>query len=505
MRRLLYLLLLPLFAVTQLPAADMAGILRADLDRIFSDPRFADAQWGVEVASLERSEVLYEKNPKKLYIPASNNKILTAAAALIRLGPEYRFKTQVLINGEISNGVLKGDLIVVGSGDPSSSSRIQPKDPFLAFRGWAASLKNQGIHAIAGNLLGDGTSFKETAYGHGWEWNDLVEGFAAPVSALQFNENLVEIEITPSQELNAFASIKMDPLPDYLTVDGRVITKASGSQVHVDIERNSSKEEVQVYGSLPLKSAAIYRTIAVQYPVRYYLSALKRVLSEEGIDTSSCEIKEIRTDRPQSSSLLWIHSSPPLSELMIPFLKMSLNLIGETLVKTLGMELLGEGAFSKGKEAVVNTLSQIGIDKESYSYADGSGLSRLNLVSADTLTRILACMYRQPCFPFFYNALSVAGVDGTLAERMKGTRSENNVRAKTGSLANVSAISGYVKTMDGEMLAFSIITNNFLGSKNAAEYIQDRALKRLSDFSRKGQKQPKSSKGHAKQQTSVQQ
>jgi serine-type D-Ala-D-Ala carboxypeptidase/endopeptidase (penicillin-binding protein 4) len=466
-------------------SADSLKILRRDLDKIFSDARFANAQWGVEVVSLDRSEILYDKNSLRLNIPASNNKILTMAAALIQLGPDYRFKTQVWTDGTVFDGILKGNLIVAGFGDPSSSSRLAPKDPFHTFRIWAANLKQKGIHAIDGNLLGDGSSFEETAYGQGWAWDDLTEGYAAPVSALQFNENLIELEMTPGLKAGEFASIKMSPLSKYLTVDNRIVTKAAGSSTHIEMERGRLGEEITVRGILSENSVAINRNVAVQFPIRYYLSALKQVLSEEGIDTSRCDIKEWRNVRSQSSTLLWTQWSPPFSELVGPLLKMSLNLATETLARVLGMERRGEGSFSKGKEVVAEVLDQMGIQKEGYSYSDASGLSRMNLVSADALIRTLKQLYRSPHFSIFYDALPIAGVDGTLSARMKGTQAENNVHAKTGTLTHISALSGYVRTADKEMLAFSMIANNFLVEKNEAERLQDMVLVRLARFSRK--------------------
>ena len=469
-------------------AADPANTLRADLARIFSDSRLAAAQLGVEIFSLDRSEVLYENNRSKLYMPASNNKILTAAAALTCLGPEYRFKTQILTDGQILDGVLKGNLIIAGFGDPSSSSRIPPKDPFRAFRDWAARLKQLGIHAISGNLLGDGGAFEETAYGRGWAWDDLPEGYAAPVSALQFNENLVSLEITPGLNEGAFASIKIDPLTTYFTAESKVVTDAARKPARIEIVRNRIDDSAVVSGAILPGTAAVVRAVAVQYPVRYYLSAFKQILNEEGINVSNCGISETRGSRPQSASPLWIHTSAPLSELLAPIMKMSLNLSAETLVRTLALELRGEGNFARGKEVVEETLGRMGISKDSYSYADGSGLSRLNLVSADALVRILRFMHQHPHFRCFYDALAIAGVDGTLATRMKRTKAENNVHAKTGTFANASALSGYVQTADGEMLAFSILANNYVASKDAAEYVQDKALARLAGFTRKGKK-----------------
>jgi serine-type D-Ala-D-Ala carboxypeptidase/endopeptidase (penicillin-binding protein 4) len=465
-------------------SANSLGILRRDLDRIFSDPRFANAQWGVEVYSLDRSEVLFAKNSLKLYMPASNNKILTTAAALAQLGPNYCFKTQFWTDGSVVDGTLKGNLIVVGFGDPWSSSRIQPKDPFRTFRILASNLKQKGIRALDGSLIGDGTSFEKNVYGRGWAWDDLTEGYAAPISALQFNENLISLQIAPGLKIGEFASIQMSPLANYLTVDNRVVTKSTGMSARIEIERGCSNEEITVRGILPENFAAINQNVPVQFPIRYYLSALKQVLGEEGIDISRCDIKDARS-ASSSLSLIWTQSSPPLSELMSPLLKMSLNLPAETLVRVLGMERRGEGSFSKGKEIVVEALEKMGIHKENYSYSDASGLSRMNLISADELTQILKYMHRSPNFAIFYDALPIAGIDGTLAARMKGTKAENNVHAKTGTLANVSSLSGYMRTADKEMLAFSIIANDFLAEKSEAELVQDRALLNIARFSRK--------------------
>jgi serine-type D-Ala-D-Ala carboxypeptidase/endopeptidase (penicillin-binding protein 4) len=482
-------LFLILFLISEIglarSSADSLKNLRRDLDKIFSDARFANAQWGVEVYSLDRSEMLYDKNSLQLNIPASNNKILTVAAALMQLGPDYRFKTQVWTDGTVFDGILKGDLIVAGFGDPSSSTRFAPKDPFRAFRIWATNLKQKGIHAIDGNILGDGASFEETAYGQGWAWDDLAEGYAAPVSALQFNENVIGLEMTPGLKAGEFASIRTSPLAKYLTVDNRLVTKAAGSPTHIEMERGGRGEEITIRGILSENSVALNRNVAVQFPIRYYLSALKQVLAEEGIDVSRCDIKEWKNVRSQSSSLLWTEWSPPLSELMGPLLKMSLNLATETLARVLGMERRGEGSFSKGKEVVAEVLDQIGIHKESYSYSDASGLSRMNLVSADALVRTLKRLYQSPHFSIFYDALPIAGVDGTLSARMKGTQAGNNVHAKTGTLTHISALSGYVRTADKEMLAFSMIANNFLLAKEEAEQLQDKALVQLARFSRK--------------------
>jgi D-alanyl-D-alanine carboxypeptidase/D-alanyl-D-alanine-endopeptidase (penicillin-binding protein 4) len=466
-------------------ASDSARVLRKDLDLIFSDRRFADAQWGVAVYSLDRSEMLYEKNPLRLYIPASNNKILTAAVALIRLGPDYRFETRLLADGSIADGVLKGNLVVRGSGDPSISPNFESESSFAVFKEWAEKLKQQSIRSISGDILGDTGAFDENKLGKGWEWDDLVEAYAAPISALQFNDNSISIDIAPGADKGSPASVRASPLSNYLTLDNRIVTGAAGSAVAIRIRSGNPIETMVLSGSIPSNGPTLNRTVAVQSPVRYYLSALRQALAEKGIDTANCEIKEKRDYASPSLALLWVHASPKLSEILKPLLKTSQNLYAETLTRALGFALLGEGTFDKGKEIVEDTLDSMGIAKGSYSYADASGLSRLNLASADTLVRILSYMYRQRNFESFYEALPIAGVDGTLAARLKGTKAENNLHAKTGTIANVSSISGYVRSAQGEMLAFSMIANNFLVSKDIAEKLQNRAIERLANFSRK--------------------
>ena len=466
-------------------AADSLALLRSDLDRIFADPNFANAHWGAEIISLDRGQPIYERNSTRLYMPASNNKVLTTAAALVRLGPDFRYETRIMADGPIVDGTLKGNLVVVGSGDPSNAPRFQGSDPFRTFKDWASRLKEKGIRKIDGDLLGDEAAFEETLLGNGWEWDDLAYGYAAAVSALQFSENVETVEITPGASEGSPAALKMQPLDRYISVENKVLTAAAGAEADINVERGEGHEHFVLRGAVPLKGNPLSRTVAVEHPARFYLEALKLVLQQDGIDVSLCSAISIRGWNPPSLQLLWVHSSPPLAEIIKPLLKTSQNLYAETLVRTLGLKFHGEGSFSRGKEVVEGALHDMSIEKGTYFYADGSGLSRRSLITADLLVRIFKFMYRQKYFQQFYDALPVAGVDGTLAGRMKGTRAENNVHAKTGSIAYVRSLSGYVRTADGEMLAFSMIANNFLVTSKMAEYVQDSVLERLANFTGK--------------------
>jgi D-alanyl-D-alanine carboxypeptidase/D-alanyl-D-alanine-endopeptidase (penicillin-binding protein 4) len=276
-------------------------------------------------------------------------------------------------------------------------------------------------------------------------------------------------------------------------VDNSVVTTGAGGAAAITAEQVSSgtdgPETIKIRGTVPLKNQPVRRSVPVQRPVRYYLEALRRQLEMEGIDVSNCDIKEDystpKSGGDNAVELLMTHESAPLAELLMPIMKESLNMPSETLLRVLGLEIRGEGTDAAGIETVAETLATMGISKESYIYADASGLSRRNLISADVFVRALGYMYRQPVFPRFYASMAIAGVDGTLKNRLTGAAVKGNIYAKTGTISGVSAISGYMRTADGEMLAFSMIANNYASGKAAAEDVQNRALQRLARFSRK--------------------
>ena len=477
----------PLFAV------DAKDALRSDLEAIFADRRLSDAQWGVAVYSIDRDESLFEHNSNKLYIPASNQKILTAAVSLLRLGAEYRFKTRILIDGKIEDGILYGNLIIQGFGDPSLSARMVDKDPFTVFRIFADILKARGIKSINGSIAGDASAFKGASYGRGWELDDLTESFAAPASALAFNENFASFKIKPGAKAGEAAILSSEPIQGYPRLDNEVVTTGAGKSAAVYVEHVpddiDSPETIRIRGTVPLKNQTARRSVAIRRPVRQYLEALRKMLDKEGVDVSNCGIKEdYSMSEPGNTNaveLLLKHESAPLGELIAPIMKESLNMPSETLLRVLGLEILGEGTSDAGIDVVAETLETMGIQKGSYVYADASGLSRRNFISADIFVRVLGFMQKQPVFPRFYSAMAVAGVDGTLKNRLTGAAVKGNVHAKTGTISGISAISGYLRTVDGEMLAFSLITNNYASGRSIAEDIQNRAIQRLTRFSRK--------------------
>jgi serine-type D-Ala-D-Ala carboxypeptidase/endopeptidase (penicillin-binding protein 4) len=467
-------------------APDSVERLRDDLGRIFDDPAFALAQWGAEVVSLESGDTLYSRNANKLYMPASNNKVLTGAAALVRLGPAYRFGTRVFADGVISDGVLRGRLRIEGAGDPSIAARFGGGDVFRTLSPWADRLREKGVRRIEGGIVADEGAFEDSMLGTSWEWDDLAYGYAAPVSALQFNENVVNLQLVAGGAAGDPIVIRQSPIDDYLVVDNRVTTAPVGTEATIEVDRVGPGESVRVRGRLPAGSGSHGQAVAVRSPSDYFLRALRKSLAASGIECAPCDLAVApRGQIAASAAPLFVHESPELRDILKPLLKVSQNLYAETFARTLGLAVKGEGSFARGKEVVEDALRVMGIEPGTYFYADGSGLSRRNLVSADVMIRILKYMHRHRYSADFHSALPVAGVDGTISERMKGTRAEKNAHAKTGSIAYVRSLSGYVTTADGELLAFSFIANHFLTTTRAAEYVQDAAVERLAGFSRK--------------------
>ncbi len=470
------------------PEPGAAGALRAELDDVFADPAFRNAHWGVMVQSVTTGEILYRQNVEKLFMPASNNKLVTAAVALARLGPDYRFHTRVAAGGPVeADGTLRGDLVVVGGGDPAISERFYDGDPTAVFRAWADSLKARGVRRIAGNITGDDDLFDDVHLGPGWAWDYLDAYYAAEIGALLYNEGAVTYRITPGDSVGAPARVDALPRTSYLTVTTDVLTVTDSTDVSLRADRRPFANDARLSGAIWIGQDSVIRYIAPHDPTLFFVTVLSETLAAQGIEVTgrSLDIDSLSDgDRADSLTTLFVHQSPTLAEIVSPFLKRSQNQIGEMLLRYLGVAETDTGSVAAGRRAVEATLTNWGIPESGYIYVDGSGLSRYNYLSPEAIIRLLRVMARRPEFEVFYDALPVAGVDGTLRSRMKGSRAEGNARAKTGYISNSRALSGYVTTLDGELLAFSMIANNFDESVDAAEYLQDLAVERLANFTR---------------------
>ena len=473
----------PLF----LTAADHPGTeIGEKLDQVFNDPSFQRAFWGVKVVSLDTGEVIYERNAHKLFVPASNMKILTAAAVLTLLGEDYAFRTPVTSSGKISGGVLKGDLIVVGSGDPTMGARFTGNnhanalsgDPWSAFAGWAENLKKLDIHSIEGDIIGNDHFFEQVDFGDGWSWDDLNYAYSAGFGALQFNETSAYIEIRPGKEIGSSAEARLIPQLESMSVESSLQTVNPECEIEVTVSREGRK--FYLSGQVPSGTGIFYQTVALPGPTGYFLDMLRETLEKNGIRVTgkSMDCDDLDSCDQSGERTLFIHTSLPMKDILSVLLEISQNQYAETLFR-----LLDKKEQDKGDEGAVKTmeglLSSMGVPSDAYEISDGSGLSRTNLLAPDTIVRVLQYMYRHSHGQQFMEMLPESGVKGTIKGRMTGTRASEKVYAKTGTLSWVRALSGYLKTEKGETLAFSMLVNNYNQPRQSAEYLQDQALEIL--------------------------
>jgi serine-type D-Ala-D-Ala carboxypeptidase/endopeptidase (penicillin-binding protein 4) len=444
--------------------------------------------WGVDVVSMATGDHWYRLNPDKWMMPASNLKILTLAAAAETLGWDYRFKTTLEARGRIEQGVLKGDLVVRSNGDPTLNRRNGRADS--VFRQWTAAIADAGITAVEGRVIGDDQAFDDEGIGAGWAWDYLQYDYAAPVGALEFNENTATLRVAAGSTPGSPPVVSLSP-GSGLTLVNLATTGAVGSGDTIDFRRPLDRTVLEVTGSAPIGGENTEREVAVVNPTVYFVRSLKDALVAAGIPVSGDAVDlddiaaEIQASGPTEVRSLASTESVPLRDIATVMMKVSQNLYAETLLKALGAARGGLGTAEGGRLAVHSVLEKWGVPDDGYTMSDGSGLSRYNYLTAATVTTVLQRMYQDPRHrDAFVATLAIAGRDGTLASRLAKTRAKDNVVAKTGSISNVRALSGFVRTRDGEVLAFSILANDFAVPSATVNYIADLAVEILSNFTR---------------------
>jgi len=459
----------------------------AQMDDIFNDPNFSNAEWGVLIQSLETGEYFYKRNEDKLMMPASNIKLFTTAAGLILLGSDYKFSTNIYMNGKLDGSVLRGDLVIQGRGDPTISGRYYNDDMFKIYNDWADSLVRLGVDEITGNIIGDDNAFDEVGLGTGWSWDYESEWFSAPSSAISFNDNCVNIAVYVNKETKQ-PQVSIQPFTKYIIILNKVSTVPNDSVTSINVYRDMGTNIVTVYGTIKENSDTVNTFATVNNPTQYAMVVLKDVLRKKGIIIDGYPIDVDDISQPldyTKMTKLFTQYSPPLKEIIKVINKNSQNFFAEQLLKTMGLEIKNFGSASKGIEAESKIFREMGINTEGMSIVDGSGLSRLDLCTPRQIVTLLNYMYKSKYFIPFYNSLPIAGVDGTLGTRMQNTKAQGNIRAKTGFLEGVRSLSGYAFTGDHEPVAFSIIVNNFNVPIKLAENIQDLVCLRLANFRRK--------------------
>jgi len=454
---------------------------------------FAGAFWGLKIVNLRTGEELHSRNAKKTFVPASNAKLFTTAASLDQLGPEYRYRTAVYADGPVKEGILQGNLIVRGAGDPTIGGYEQQDNPTRIFQEWADSLRERGISGVEGAVIGDPTRFDNTPYGHGWTWKDVSSGYGAPLGGLVFNENMVDLEIT-GRSVGEPASIQWTPNTDYVTVRNRSRTIPRSVEDDNEYERLLGTDIIHVRARVH-PGATEDPSVAIHNPTRFFSHTLRATLLEEGIgvDGSAADLRDVPINpsyHADSVRVVASFTSSPLSDIVRTLNVESRNVYAEQLVRTLAVEVppdTGEdhppGSSALGLAAVQTTLVRAGIDTSRIQLADGSGLSRQNLASPRALVRVLQHMWLHSdpeVSSAFVQSLPKGGEDGTLEYRFRGSSpARGNVRAKTGTLSNVSALSGYVTSSAGTPLAFSLLCNHHHADDDAVRAAQDKIVNAL--------------------------
>ena len=429
------------------------------------------AFWGIRIVNLTDGAVVYEKNANRFFVPASNTKLFSTALALMRLGPSYRFSTRVLAASQPMNGIVSGDLWLVGGGDPNLSARALPYrkdavtgDPLLKIEELAGQIVARGVTSIQGDIVGDDTAYPWNPYPNGWATDDPISEDGAPVSALTLNDNAFQITIAPGLKPGDPAALALLPPLEPLTIHNRIIT-VEGKDRKLRFDRLPGSHELALSGAMPLSSEPYVTTFAVDDPALYAAKALLDALEKRGVAVKGTAIARHRQpgETPHSAEGFELakHLSEPLLEVLQVVDKESQNLHAELMLRTVALERTGDGSLENGIKEMTAFLSEIGVEQRQYRFEDGSGLSRLTLLTPVTISKLLLYMYNSPYRDAWPALLPVAGEDGTLSRRFLHTRAAGVVHAKTGTLSHVTALSGYVLPKTGSRYAFAIAVNNF--------------------------------------------
>jgi len=469
-------ILILIFFSSNIPAQSGLTKLKNDLDDIVNDKFFERSQIAIEIFDLTENNSLYSHNNKLLLHPASNMKLLTSAAGLVFLGPEYEFKTTLYYDGVVEGTSFLGDLYIVGGLDPDLSSN--DLDSLVQ------AVKSLGIRFITRNIYAD-ISIKDSLYwGNGWMWDESPDPNAPLLSALNINDNAIEVFVT-GNKVGLPGIVSLKPETKYVKIENRSITVPTNDPNDLNITRDwlNNKNTIIIDGTVRtgeiIDSSEHSEKLNLVDPEKYFLTMFKEYLEKEKIILFGELDKKIL---PEGSAFL-AEINRSLVTVLTNLNKESNNLNAEMILYALALKDSTAPAITKnGIEIIKSLIDSIGLNPDDYSLADGSGVSRYNLVSTELLIELLKYMYNHSEFIPYYKSLSIAGVDGTLEERMKNTLAESNVHAKTGTLAGVSCLSGYVFAMNGNLIAFSIMMQNYVDKKSVARSFQDKICELLANY-----------------------
>ena len=449
-------------------------------------------EWGLLIADARTGETLYQQNADRYFVPASNMKLFTTALALTKLGLDYRFHTTLETSGTISNGVLTGNVALVGRGDPNLSNRKFPYNPKEEFDGppekvlaeLADGLVAKGVKEISGDVIGDDSYFPRERYPSGWEIDDMVWEYGAAISSIVVDDNTVTLTLVPGEQPGSPVQSSESPAtPDFL-VQNDVVTSAPEVKPDLTLTREPGSSLVVIKGTMPARSAPRKLVLAVEEPAQHAAAVLKRLFEDRGVRVDG--VARARHEAPKTQgdpTVLAEHVSVPLSDAIKLINKISQNLHTEMLLRTVARQ---SGMWATDDDLMKvpqDFYASAGIDPDDIVQSDASGLSRHDLVTPRAIVALLTFAQKQPWFETYFNSLPVAGVDGTLEDRMKDTPAAGHIHAKTGSVAHVRTLSGFADTQSGRRLIFSFLSNNDAGKNHeAADALTGLCVAMLEEF-----------------------
>jgi serine-type D-Ala-D-Ala carboxypeptidase/endopeptidase (penicillin-binding protein 4) len=468
------------------------GTLVRTIDSMLRAPEFRSANWGILIVDPLANDTLYSHNQTKLFIPASNQKLVVSSVMLEQLGPDYRFRTTFAARGTVAEGTLNGDLAVIGRGDPTASNHMKG-DAMTPLREIADSLWQRGIRRITGSVVAAGNAFPGPVAGAGWPWDGLDGGSYAGVDELLFNEGLAQVRVRSGARVGDTAVVSTAPAKTYpqvrimaITVPRDTVAETAGgrgagrgggggrggrggSGTRLSINKDTGTTMLVLRGQIALGDSANL-SVTQHDPDYAYVTALTEALRDRGItveNQSAGSWGGTRTD-----SLFTVHSVP-LREILPMLMKPSQNQIAEVFLRNIGLEGTGVGTADSARRVIDRKFAEWKIPTDGYQVRDGSGLSRSDLLSPEAVVSILEGMRRSENFKVFYESLPIAGVDGTIRTRMQNTPAQGNLRAKTGTLQMVRSLSGYVTTADQRLIEFSILCNNWTTPQANVDRVAD--------------------------------
>jgi D-alanyl-D-alanine carboxypeptidase/D-alanyl-D-alanine-endopeptidase (penicillin-binding protein 4) len=492
---------------------------RAKVEKILGAADVNRGYWGMLVEDADSGEVLYSQNADRYFLPASNAKLFTAALTLATLGSDYCFHTTIESRSAVnSEGVLPGDLVLVGRGDPNLSNRIFPfakkteRDgpPEKILAELADGVVARGVKKITGDVIGDDSYFAGGAYPSGWAIDDMLWSYGAPVSALEINDGVFFLELNAAEVVGAPATFKIAPSTNVYQIRNDVVTGAKGSPQKLSVEREPGSTLMVVSGSMPVGAQPHSIAIAIDRPAEFAAALLKNLLEARGVvidgraraqhtgdlgawyktdgsaammDTEShaCGVAAGfwslqfggATHMEPSPEVFAGHASPPIPDALRVMAKISQNLHAEIFLRTAARLKTGDPSADAALKFEQDFRVGIGLKEDDVVMTDGSGLSRKDMVSPQSEVSLLRWVTEQPWAATFRSVLPVAGEDGTLMDRMKNTPAAGNVWAKTGSLTHVDSLAGYATSTRGAHLVFSFIGNNHNLKPKAATDVLD--------------------------------